>query len=77
MVLLNRAAEAHFTTIIKQMYTMARQRTDADRRRPGMVMSNNLRKKLHEINLRDAAAAKEREAQKQGDAEEDPTASLL
>lgn len=68
--LLSRALDAHFSTVIKQVFTMARQRTDADRRRPGMVMSNNLRKKLHDINMKEEAARKQKEAAKQQTADE-------
>ena len=75
--LLSRAVDAHFTNILGQVFAMARQRTDADRKRPGMVMSNNLRKKLHEINMREAAAAKQKEAEKQNAALDDTQVGLF
>lgn len=67
--LLSRALDAHFTSIMGQTFSMARQRTDADRRRPGMVLSNNLRKKLHEINMKEEEARKQKEAEKLQEAE--------
>lgn len=49
--LLGRAADIHLGSLIDRIYTMTRQRTDAERNRQGMVQSSNLRKRLHEYNM--------------------------
>ena len=68
--LLSKALETHLGSIVRQIFAMTRQRADTDRTRPGMVLTSNLRKQLHEINARErdrqkAQEAKEAEAQAQ------------
>ena len=68
--LLSKALDTHLGSIINQTFAMTRQRTDTDRTRPGMVLTSNLRKRLHEINARERdrqklQEAKEAEAQAQ------------
>ena len=61
--LLSRALETHLGGLIRQVFAMARQRTDTDRMRPGMVLTGNLRKRLHEINARERDRQKAQEAE--------------
>lgn len=63
--LLSRALDTHLGSMIRQVFAMTRQRTDSDRNRPGMVLTGNLRKKLHEINLRERDKQKVQEANAQ------------
>lgn len=72
--LLSKALETHLGYLIKQIFAMTRQRTDTDRTRPGMVLTNNLRKKLHEINTREREKQKALEAK---EAEEQQVSTLL
>lgn len=60
-VLISEALETHLGALIKQIFAMARQRTDTDRTRPGMVLTGNVRKKLHEINARNSEKQREQD----------------
>ena len=50
--LISRAMDSHLGSIIQRTFRMTRQRTDTDRTQPGMILTENLRKRLHEINMR-------------------------
>lgn len=67
--LVSRALETHLGAIIRQIFAMTRQRTDTDRTRPGMVLTSNLRKRLHEVNAIERDRQKAREA-KEAEAEQ-------
>ena len=61
-MLLSRAVDTHLGSIVRQVFAMTRQRTDTDRTRPGMVLTSNLRKRLHELNTRERDRQKAQEA---------------
>ena len=68
--LISRAMDSHLGSIIQRTFRMTRQRTDTDRTQPGMILTENLRKRLHEINMRqrdlqDAQQKKEQDSLQQ------------
>lgn len=65
--LLSKALETHFSGLIRRVFAMTRQRTDTDRTRPGMVLTENMRRRLHELNNRERDKQREQQAKAQAE----------